>query len=60
MKNKGRLARRVIAVIVCMTLVIAALPQCYDRYLFVTELFAFFYDTVCKVTDGLVVKIDIG
>lgn len=26
MKNKGRLARRIIAVIVCMTLVLAALP----------------------------------
>ena len=26
MRNRGRLARRVIAVIVCMTLVIAALP----------------------------------
>ena len=26
MKNKGRLARRIIAVIVCMTLVLAAPP----------------------------------
>ena len=26
MKNKGRLARRIIAVMVCMTLVLAALP----------------------------------
>ena len=26
MKNKGRLARRIIAVIVCMTLILAAVP----------------------------------
>ena len=40
--------------------IIAAIPKCHDRCLFVTEFFAFLYDTVCKFTDRFIVKIDIG